>query len=87
MPIEPSSRIGLTMTGKCSSCENARRPRNERANTGVAMPWNAKIFFATLLSCASIRPWLPVPVNALADQLEVRGDVVVGGVVAARTTR
>ena len=35
MPIDPSSRIGFTMTGKCSSSENARRPRNERAKIGV----------------------------------------------------
>ena len=62
MPIEPSSRAGFTMTGNCRSCEKSRRPRNDLANTGVWMPWNAKIFFAIALSCASIRPWVPDPV-------------------------
>ena len=49
MPIEPSSRAGLTMTGNSRSCEKSRRPRNERAKTGVWMPWNSRIFLATRL--------------------------------------
>ena len=65
MPIEPSSRAGLTMTGNCRSCEKSSRPRKDLAKTGVWMPWNAKIFFAIALSCASIRPWVPEPVYFL----------------------
>ena len=84
MPIEPSSRAGFTMTGNCRSCEKSRRPRNDLANTGVWMPWNAKIFFAIALSCASISPWVPEPRVALADQFEKAGDLEVRGVVAGK---
>ena len=82
MPIEPSSRAGLTMTGNSRSCEKSRRPRNERAKTGVWMPWNSRIFLATALSCAVEQAVRSRAGEALVEQLEVGGDAVVGGVVA-----
>jgi hypothetical protein len=35
MPIEPSSRAGLTMTGNSEVVREIKPPRNERAKTGV----------------------------------------------------
>ncbi len=84
MPIEPSSRAGLTMTGKCRSWEKSSRPRKLLANTGVWMPWNAKIFFATALSCASIRPCVPVPVYFFPSSSRNAGNLEVGRVVVRK---
>ena len=52
MPIEPSSRAGFTITGNWMSCECSVRPRYTVVKYGVWMPWKAKIFFASALSCA-----------------------------------
>ena len=82
MPIDPSSRAGLTMTGNSRSCEKSRRPRYDRAKTGVWMPWNSRIFLATALSCAVEQAVRSRAGEALVDELEVGGDAVVGGVVA-----
>ena len=38
MPIEPSSRAGLTMTGNWRSWEKSSRPRKHFAKVGVWMP-------------------------------------------------
>ncbi len=62
MPIEPSSRAGFTMTGKSMSCAESRRPRQTTAQRGVASPWKLKIFLASALSMARVRPRTPEPV-------------------------
>ena len=52
MPIEPSSDVGLTISGNEMSCAWSSFPRYDVAKYGVRMSWNAKIFFASALSCA-----------------------------------
>ena len=47
------------------------------------MPWKAKIFLASALSCARWRPCEPAPVKRRSQHLEEGRDVAVLGVVAA----
>ena len=52
MPIDPSSRLGFTITGKCTSSAHCSRPWYTVAKLGVRIPWNAKRRLATALSWA-----------------------------------
>ena len=83
MPIDPSSRIGFTMTGKCSSSRErqaaAERAREHGRRDAVERE-------DLLRDALVLREHQAVAAGAgkrLADELEIRGDVVVGGVVAA----
>ncbi len=62
IPIEPSSRPGLTITGKSMSCAQSSRPRKTVTNFGVRMPWNCRTFLVRALSMARDRPRGPDPV-------------------------
>ncbi len=62
MPIEPSSRAGLTMTGKSMSWAESSLPRQTTAQRGVATPWKLNTFLANALSMASVSPRAPEPV-------------------------
>ena len=86
IPIDPSSRAGLTITGNSRSCEKSRRPRKDRAKTGV----NAVELEDLLRDPLVLRvkeTVRPRPREPLLDQLQVGRDAVIGRVVAGERLR
>ena len=84
MPIEPSSRAGLTMTGNCRSCEKSRRPRKrlgEHRRVDAVEGEDLLRDRLVLRQHQAVGAGAGVP---LADQLEEAGDLEVGGVVVGK---
>ena len=81
MPIEPSSRAGLTITGNVEVVREvqaaAERAREDRRVDAVEL----ENLFRHRLVLRVEQAMRAGPGEALAEQLEIRGDAVVGGVV------